>query len=161
MRNKPDRAVEVVTDPLRALAREVHRRQWLEACAESEGISHQTLSKQLHPEEGEPGIALRRAARLQAFMQTSILAECFAARSDGLFVPLPPVQAGGDVRVLQRYAALVKEFSEFSAAFSDAVADGSVDRVDLERFRKELRDVYTAGEQLVLEARDRFMEAKA
>lgn len=155
MRVKHVFAPEVVTDPMEALRREVYGRGALEACAEAIGKSHQTVSKKLHEEEGNC-FSLRQAMAIEQFLETDALAECFAARRGGVFIRLPKVPASaasGVSGLVALYSELVQAFSESSAAFSTSLKDGNVDLAEVERVHKELRDVYTCGEQLVAAAK--------
>lgn len=158
MRIKRSFAVQVVTDPVEALRRVVYGGGALEACADAVGVSHQTLSKQLNEEDGN-GPSLRRAAAIEQFMGSDALAECFAARRGGLFIKLPSLQAFAGGALVQDYAKFVSEFAEASKVFSDGMADGKLSRDEVLKFQKELRDVYTAGEQLVRDALARVEEA--
>jgi hypothetical protein len=151
MRNKRSFAERVVTDPMEAVQRMVYGAGALEACADTLGVSHQTLSKQLNEVDGN-GLALRKAAALEQFLDSDLIAECFAARRGGLFVKLPAIPAGADPHFVAGYARLIDEFAQASHAFSEAVADGKISADEVERFRKELRDVTIAGEQLLRSA---------
>ena len=91
MRNKRTFAVQLVTDPGEALRRMVYGIGALEASAETVGVSHQTLSKQLNEEDGA-GLSLRRAAAIEKFLDSDLLAECFAARRAGIFIRLPTLE---------------------------------------------------------------------
>lgn len=137
----------VVTDPLEAMRRMVFDARALEAAALATGITHQTLSKQLNPEETAQ-LSLLRAAAIEQFLNSDALAECFAARRGGLFIKLPPAPTPATRELVSSYALLVKEFGEATRAFSEMLADGRVDEAELAGFRHELRDLYTSGEQL-------------
>lgn len=154
MRNKRVFATRVVTDPLEAIRRSVYGRGALEACADECGISHQLLSKQLNLEPGAGELWLSRAMRIESLLDTDALAECAAARRDGLFVKLPDVMLA-DAELIQGYSRLLTNFAEASRSFSAALADGKLTEAEVDDFQKHLRDVYTAGEQLVRAARSR------
>lgn len=158
MRIKRNFATKVITDPVEALVRVVYGTAGaLEACADTVGVSHQTLSKQLNEADGTT-VSLRKAAAIEAFMDSDALAECFAARRGGVFIKLPSLESSLlPPELVQGYAKLVREFAEASAAFSDAVDDGSFSQPELDRFQKELRDVYRVGESLVQTARARLL----
>jgi len=141
-------APKVVTDPVEALRRAVFDRHALEACAQAIGVSHQTLSKYFNADE-EAQISLLRAAAIEQFLGTDALAECFAARRGGVFLKLPAAKAGAQSPSMVRFAALVKEFGEAVKAFGEAEDDQRVEPAEVDRFEKELRDVYTAGAQVV------------
>ncbi len=159
MRNKRTFEVQVVTDPYEALRRAIYGPGVLEACAESVGVSHQTLSKQVNEIDG-CGLSLRRAVALEQFIDTDALAECFAARRGGIFLKLKSV-SGTLPELAAGWSKLLKEQAEAAAAFSDAVADGKVTAAEVNRFEAELRDVAVAGQHLVLAARARIVEPKA
>lgn len=154
MRVKRAFATQVVIDPSDAMRRMVYGVGALEACAATVGVSHQTLSKQLNEEEGNC-LSLRRASAIELFMDSDLLAECFAARRGGLFIKLPVIQASDDAGIaglLALYSRMVQEFSESSEAFSASMKDGRLDAVEVDRIKKEIRDLYTAGEQFVAAA---------
>ena len=138
----------VVTDPVEALRRVVYDGHALDACAQAIGVSHQTLSKFFNPDE-EAQLSMRRGAAIEQFMGTDALAECFAARRGGLFVKLPAVGAASDAPAIAQFSDLLREFSEAAREFSATVGDGKVEQAEVDRFRKELRDVYMAGERAV------------
>ena len=147
MRKTHDFAPGVITDPLEAVRRAVYDHKALEASALAIGITHQTLSKKLNPDEPAQ-LSLLQAAAIEQFLDSDALAECFAARRRGLFVKLPPPSLTADASLVKAYAELVREFSEATRSFSEMLADGRVDAAEVERFRKELRDIYTSGEEL-------------
>lgn len=148
MRNKRTFAVQLVTDPGEAMRRMVYSVGTLEACSDTVGVSHQTLSKQLNEEDGA-GLSLRRAAAIEKFLDSDSLAECFAARRNGIFVKLPELEdAQLPPAVLRGFSTLVTAFAEASRDFSTAVEDGRFTQCELDRFRKDLQDVYKAGETL-------------
>lgn len=154
MRIKRTFAAKVVTDPNEALVHAVYARAGqLEACADTVGVSHQTLSKQLNEADGV-GLSLRRAGAIERFLDSDALAECFAARRGGLFIKLPALE-GGDLpaELVNGYSSLIGAFAEASKAFSEALADRRITPAELDRFQKDLRDVYAAGERLAQAAR--------
>jgi hypothetical protein len=161
MRNKRIFAVQVVTDPAEAMRRVVYGAGALEASSEAVGVSHQTLSKQLNEEDGA-GLSLRRAAAIEQFMDSDALAECFAARRRGLFVKLPDLNAADlPAAFVRGYGTLVTAFAAASRDFSAAVEDGRFTSEELERFRKDLQEVYKSGEMLVRLATASIAETKA
>lgn len=152
-------APQVVRDPVEALRRAIYDRHALEAAAMAIGVSHQTLSKKLNPDE-EAQLSLRQAAAIEAFLDTDALAECHAARRHGVFVKLPAAQQGPDAgRLTGDFARLVREFGETSEAFSSMVGDGQVTAAEVDRLEKELQDVIKAGLRLVRDARAMQTEA--
>lgn len=153
MRNKRDFAVQVVTDAMEAVRRVVYGRGALQACAESLGISHQTLSKQLNEEEGTQ-LSVRKLLAIEAFMDTDAVAECFSARRGGVFVKLPDPGLG-DAELLRQHARMAAAYAEASRAFSIAIADGKITAAEVDIFAKDLRELYAAGESLVQAARVR------
>jgi hypothetical protein len=158
MRVKRSFAVQVVTDPHEAVRRVVYGAGTLEACAEAVGVSHQTLSKQLNEEDGA-GLSLRRSAAIEAFMDSDALAECFAARRNGVFIKLPPAD-GGPGDLVAGYSKVLSAFAEASKDFSEAVADGRVTPAEVDRFQKHWREACQAGEQLVRAARALAVEER-
>lgn len=145
-------APKVVTDPVEALRREVYDRHALDACAQAVGVSHQTLSKQLNPDE-EAQLSLRRAAAIEGFLDTDALAVCFAARRGGVFYKLPKVDTAGGV-LNERFAHLLKEFGDTVQAFSDGVGnDGRLDKPEVDRLEKEGQEVIAEIVRLVSVAR--------
>lgn len=161
MRIKRTFAARLVTDPVEALRRVVYGSVALDACAESVGVSHQTLSKQLNEEDGNCP-SLRRAAAIELFMDTDALAECFAARRGGIFLKLPALdRARQPEDLVNGWANFITEFADASRAFSEAVADNRITAAEVDKFHKELRDLTAAGEQLVMTARARVEEPKS
>lgn len=152
MRLKRSFAAKVITDPVEALVRVVYGTGGaLEACADTVGVSHQTLSKQLNEVDGNT-ISLRKAAAIETFLDSDALAECFAARRNGVFIKLPPAD-GGPGDLVAGYAKVLSAFAEASKDFSEAVADGRVTHAEVDRFQKHWREACQAGEQLVRAAR--------
>ncbi len=148
MRNKRTFAVQLVSDPGEAMRRMVYGVGALEASADTVGVSHQTLSKQLNEEDGA-GLSLRRAAAIEKFMDSDALAECFATRRGGLFIKLPTLHGTELPAAFTRgFGVLVTAFAEASRDFGAAVDDGRFTREELERFRKDLHEMYKAGETL-------------
>jgi hypothetical protein len=145
-------APKVVTDPVEALRRVVYDHHALEACAQAVGVSHQTLSKQLNPDE-ESQVSLRRAAALEGFLDTDALAMCFAARRGGVFYKLPQVQPGVGV-LNERFAVLLREFGQAVQAFSDGMGnDGHLDTTEVDRLEMEGQEVIAEIVRLVSVAR--------
>lgn len=159
MRVNHDFAPQVVRDPVEALRRAIYDGHALEASAMAIGVSHQTLSKKLNPDE-EAQLSLRQAAAIEAFLDSDALAECHAARRRGVFVKLPdPAHAPAAGRLTGDFARLVREFGETSEAFAAMVGDGVVTSAEVDRLEKELQDVIKAGLRLVRDARQMQAEA--
>ena len=155
MRNKRDFAVVVVTDFMEAARRVVYGAGALQACAETLGLSHQTLSKQLNEEEGTQ-LGVRKLMSIESFMDTDAFAECAASRRGGVFLKFPDPDMGGAPELVRGYAKLVGEFADTSRALSDGMADGQLSAAEIDRVEKELNDVYVAGAGLVAAARARL-----
>lgn len=160
MRVKHIFAPRVVLDPDEALRRAVYDAGALEACAQAIGVSHQTLSKKLNPEE-EAQTSLRQAAAIEQFLDTDALAECFAARRGKLLVTLPTFNGLPDQELFELSARHLQELGDFATVLQRALAgDKKIDAAELEVIEKEYRE--TAGAFAALMARARAMaEAKA
>lgn len=142
---------KVVTDPVEAVSRIVYVSGKLYAAALAVGVSHATLSRQLADDDTH--LPVRRAFAIADFLDSDVLAECAAARRNGLFVKLPKIESGGPGVLLDGFARLTREFSESTSAFAEMVADGRVEHAEVDRFEKELHEFYVAGEMLVRAAR--------
>lgn len=153
MRVKRDFAPKVVTDPVEAVRRMVYDATALDACAQAIGVSHQTLSKKLNPDE-DAQLSLRQAAAIEQFMDSDALAECFAARRGKLLVSVPKFDGVTDQELLQLSGRHLQELGEFSAVLSNALAnDKTIDAVELGRIEKEYREAAGAFAALMERAR--------
>jgi hypothetical protein len=153
MRVKHVFAPKVVTDPNEAVRRMVLDAHALEACAQAIGVSHQTLSKKLNPDE-DAQLSLRQAAAIEQFLESDGLAECFAARRGKLLVTLPNFDGVTDQELLQLSGKHLQELGEFSAALSNALSnDKTIDADELDRIEKEYREAAGAFAALMARAR--------
>ncbi len=153
MRVKHSFAPGVVTDPTEAIRRAVYDAAALEACAQAVGISHQTLSKKLNPDE-EAQLSLRQAAAIEQFLDTDILAECFAARRGKLLVDLPTFEGLPDKELFELSARHLQELGDFATVLQGALRDDKrIDAGELARIEKEYREAAGAFAALMERAR--------
>lgn len=150
MRKNHDFAPALVTEPVEAIRRVIYDSHALEASAQAIGLSHQTLSKKLNPDE-EAQLSARQLAALEQFLDTDALAECFSARRGGVFVKMPAAGDQSD-KLLEDFRRLAQAFGRSTDDFCSVVADGKVTLAEFEKLRMSLHAVFVAGERLILDA---------
>lgn len=153
MRVKHHFAPGVVIDPVEAIRRVIYDRGALEAAAQAIGVSHQTLSKQLNPEE-EAQLSARRLAALEQFMDTDAVAECFAARRGKLLIDVPRMDGLGDQALFELSARHLQELGDFATELQRALhGDRKIDDAELATIEKEYREAASAFAALMARAR--------
>ena len=111
-----------------------------------------TLCHELDPDYAMAKLGLADAVKITKRTRDLRILQAFAADCGQYVLPLPDLEAGGDVT--EHIIRCTKEFSDYLQAFSASMADGRVTDNELARCQKELGElVQTANGLLALAQR--------
>lgn len=102
--------------------------------------------------DGEPRnshFRLDETARINRLCNSLLLAQSFAADVGAVVMRLPEVPECGDAALLDMVLTANDEYGQACAALRDGLADGEIDRMELERIERETLEAVRAQLELL------------
>ena len=116
----------------------VSHRGGIESIAAQLGVSGQILRNQLVGNDRHK-LPIETAETLMDILDSDALADAAARQRSGVFVKLPAAgDNAGDLAVLELVTHVWRANGDIGLAIDDALADGRVDRSEVERVRKAI-----------------------
>ncbi len=114
------------------------------------GMRPGTLSNKVNPDLDSHHLTVHEAVAIQNAAKDFRILQAEAAILNHAVIPLGDFSRVSDVELLDAYAALHEQIGEHARAIRETLEDGRIERVEVDRVRREFFEVVQAGFAFIL-----------